>query len=102
MAKIPCGLFNTLLNYSLGQEQLTPEEIIELISELNNQENLIQSSKLTEEYQAKAGKFIISRKGALLADLKHQFPHAYQLYFAGDPNVKTDRELGKEFRHGLG
>ena len=101
MAKIPCGLFNSLLNYSLGQEQLTPEEIIELISELNNQENLIQSSKLTEEYQENAGKFIIGRRGALLADLKHQFPHAYQLYFADNPNVKTDRELGKEFRHGL-
>ena len=102
MAKIPCGLFSSLLNYSLGQEQLTPEEIIELISELNHQENLIQSSQLTEEYQAKAGKFIIGRKGALLADLKHQFPHAYQLYFADNPSVKTDRELGKEFRHGLG
>ena len=102
ISKIPCGLFNSLLNYPLGQEQLAPEEIIELISELNNQENLIQSSQLTEEYQAKAGKFIIGRKGALLADLKHQFPHAYQLYFSGDPNVKTDRELGKEFRHGLG
>jgi len=100
MAEIPSGLLNTLLNYS-SEESLKPEEIIELISELNSQENLIQSSKLTEEYQEKAGKFIIGRKGALLADLKHQFPHTYQLYFAGNPNVKTDRELGKEFRHGL-
>jgi len=102
MAKIPCGLFSTLLNHPLGQEQLAPEEIIELISELNNQENLIQSSKLTEEYQAKAGKFIIGRRGALLSDLEHQFPNDYQLYFAGNISVKTDRKLGKEFRHGLG
>ena len=100
MTEIPCGLFNILLNYP-SEEPLKSEEIIELITGLNGQESLIQNSQLTEEYQVKAGKFIIGRKGALLADLEHQFPNAYQLYFAGNVSVKTDRELGKEFRHGL-
>jgi len=100
MTEIPCGLFNILLNYP-SEEPLKSEEIIELITGLNGQESLIQNSQLTEEYQAKACKFIIGRKGALLADLEYQFPNAYQLYFAGNVSVKTDRELGKEFRHGL-
>jgi len=100
MTEIPSDLFNTLLNYS-SEELLKSEEIIELITDLNGQASLIQNSQLTEEYQEKAGKFIIGRKGALLSDLEHQFPNAYQLYFAGNVSVKTDRELGKEFRHGL-
>jgi len=100
MAEIPSDLFNTLLNYS-SEESLNSEAIIELITGLNEQESLIQNSQLTEEYQAKACKFIIGRRGALLSDLEHQFPNDYQLYFAGNISVKTDRELGKEFRHGL-
>jgi len=100
MTEIPCGLFNILLNYS-SEEPLNSEAIIELITDLNGQASLIQNPQLTEEYQEKAGKFIIGRKGALLSDLEHQFPNAYQLYFAGNVSVKTDRELGKEFRHGL-
>jgi len=101
MAKIPCGLFRTLLNYSLEQEQLAPEEIIELITGLNGQASLIQDSQLSEEYQEKACKFIVGRKGALLADLERKFPDAYALYFSHNVEVKTERELGKEFRHGL-
>ena len=100
ITEIPSDLFNTLLNYS-SEESLNSEAIIELITGLNEQESLIQNSQLTEEYQAKACKFIIGRRGALLSDLEYQFPHAYQLYFAGNVSVKTDRELGKEFRHGL-
>ena len=100
MAKIPCGLFNTLLNHPLEQEQFTPEEIIELITDLNGQASLIQDSKLSEEYKEKACKFIVGRKGALLADLERKFPAAYALYFAHNIEVKTERELGKEFRHG--
>jgi len=100
MTEIPCGLFNILLNYP-SEEPLKSEETIDLITGLNGQESLIQNSQLTEEYQEKACKFIIGRKGALLSDLEHQFPNAYQLYFAGNVSVKTDRELGKEFRHGL-
>jgi len=100
MAKIPCGLFNTLLNHPLEQEQFTPEEIIELITDLNGQASLIQDSKLSEEYKEKACKFIVGRKGALLADLERKFQAAYALYFAHNIEVKTERELGKEFRHG--
>jgi len=100
MTEIPSDLFNTLLNYS-SEEPINSEAIIELITGLNEQESLIQNSQLTEEYQAKACKFIIGRKGALLSDLEYQFPQAYRLYFAGNVSVKTERELGKEFRHGL-
>ena len=100
ITEIPSDLFNTLLNYS-SEEPFKSEEIIELITGLNGQESLIQNSPLTEEYQAKACKFIIGRRSALLADLEYQFPNAYRLYFAGNASVKTERELGKEFRHGL-
>jgi len=100
MTEIPDDLFNALLNYS-SEGPINSEAIIELITDLNEQESLIQNSPLTEEYQTKACKFIIGRRSALLADLEYQFPNAYQLYFAGNISVKTDRELGKEFRHGL-
>jgi len=101
IAEISCDLFKTLLNYPLSEERLKPEEIIELITGLNEQESLVGGSKLPEGDKEKACKFIYGRKGALLTDLKYQFPNAYQLYFAGNVSVKTDRELGKEFRHRL-
>ena len=101
IAEIPCDLFKTLIEYS-SDEQLAPNEIIKIIEDLNQQESLVGESKLPEDYKTKACRFILGRQGALLGDLRDQFPEEHALYLAKNPHMKTISELGKEYRHRLG